>query len=70
MYRAQSKRCGCFILQHLVGSDDKSWGWDLGRNALYHNSKNTTSGTTYPALLKPDEGFIVPDTFQGKDFDI
>lgn len=33
-----------------------------GRNKLYHDSKNTP-GITYPALLKPDETFIVPDKF-------
>jgi SPRY domain-containing SOCS box protein 1/4 len=49
--------------QSLVGSNDQSWGWDLGRNKLYHDSKNIASGITYPALLKPDENFVVPDTF-------
>lgn len=29
---------------------------------MYHDSKNTP-GITYPALLKPDETFIVPDKF-------
>ncbi|CAH1987949.1 unnamed protein product [Acanthoscelides obtectus] len=48
--------------QSLVGSTDNSWGWDLGRNKLYHDSKNCP-GVTYPALLKPDETFIVPDKF-------
>lgn len=48
--------------QSLVGSNDQSWGWDLGRNRLYHNSKNNT-GLTYPTLLKPDETFVVPDKF-------
>ncbi|KAK6628049.1 hypothetical protein RUM44_010531 [Polyplax serrata] len=48
--------------QSLVGSNDLSWGWDLGRNKLYHDSKNN-AGITYPALLKPDETFIVPDKF-------
>ncbi|KAK9701985.1 SPRY domain [Popillia japonica] len=48
--------------QSLVGSTDTSWGWDLGRNKLYHDSKNN-AGVTYPALLKPDETFIVPDKF-------
>lgn len=33
-----------------------------GRNKLYHDSKNCP-GITYPALLKPDETFIVPDKF-------
>ncbi|XP_060522433.1 protein gustavus isoform X3 [Cylas formicarius] len=46
----------------LVGSTDNSWGWDLGRNKLYHDSKNQP-GVLYPALLKPDETFIVPDKF-------
>lgn len=31
-----------------------------GRNKLYHDSKNN-AGVTYPALLKPDEMFQVPD---------
>lgn len=48
--------------QSLVGSSDQSWGWDLGRNKLYHDSKNC-SGITYPAILKSDEAFIVPDKF-------
>lgn len=29
---------------------------------MYHDSKNN-AGVTYPALLKPDETFIVPDKF-------
>lgn len=48
--------------QSLVGNNDLSWGWDLGRNRLLHDSKNN-NGVTYPALLKPDETFIVPDKF-------
>jgi SPRY domain-containing SOCS box protein 1/4 len=48
--------------QSLVGSTDQSWGWDLGRNKLYHDSKNC-AGVTYPAILKPDESFLVPDKF-------
>ena len=48
--------------QSLVGSSDQSWGWDLGRNKLYHDSKACT-GATYPAILKPDETFMVPDKF-------
>ena len=46
----------------LIGSNSESWGWDLGRNKLYHDSKNTTA-TTYPSNLGPDENFIVPDNF-------
>ena len=50
--------------QSLVGSNEHSWGWDLGRNKVYHNSKNNP-GVTYPANLKHDESFVVPDKFQG-----
>lgn len=50
--------------QSLVGNNELSWGWDLGRNKLYHDSKNN-NGVTYPALLKSDETFIVPDKFLG-----
>lgn len=50
--------------QSLVGNNEQSWGWDLGRNKLLHDSKNNT-GITYPALLKSDETFIVPDKFLG-----
>ncbi|KAJ8923426.1 hypothetical protein NQ315_001985, partial [Exocentrus adspersus] len=53
----------CVGYHSLVGSTDTSWGWDLGRNKLYHDSKNCPGGITYPALLKPDETFIVPDKF-------
>lgn len=48
--------------QSLVGSNDQSWGWDLGRNKLYHDAKNC-NGITYPAILKSDEAFLVPDKF-------
>jgi hypothetical protein len=51
--------------QSLVGSNDQSWGWDLGRNKLYHDSKNN-AGVTYPVSLKADQTFIVPDKFLGK----
>ena len=51
--------------QSLVGSNDQSWGWDLGRNKLYHDSKNQ-AGITYPAILKSDENFTVPDSFYGE----
>lgn len=53
------------LFQSLVGSNDQSWGWDLGRNKLYHDSKNN-AGVTYPAVLKADETFVVPDKFLGK----
>ncbi|XP_077472287.1 SPRY domain-containing SOCS box protein 4a isoform X2 [Stigmatopora argus] len=48
----------------LVGSDRESWGWDLGRNRLYHDSKNRAQGSppTYPAFLEPEEAFALPDS--------
>lgn len=52
--------------QSLVGSNDQSWGWDLGRNKLHHNSKSGNSGLTYPKLLNTDETFAVPDKFLSK----
>lgn len=48
--------------QSLIGAETHSWGWDLGRNKLYHDSKNG-AGATYPAILKNDEAFLVPDKF-------
>ena len=48
--------------QSLVGNNEQSWGWDLGRCKAYHDSKNQ-SGTAYPVNLKPDESFVVPDKF-------
>ena len=49
--------------QSLVGSNDQSWGWDLGRNKLHHNSKGGNAGVTYPKLINSDETFSVPDKF-------
>uniref|UniRef100_H3D9Z2 SplA/ryanodine receptor domain and SOCS box containing 4a n=1 Tax=Tetraodon nigroviridis TaxID=99883 RepID=H3D9Z2_TETNG len=44
----------------LVGSDSESWGWDLGRNRLYHDAKNRPA-PTYPSFLEADESFVIPD---------
>ena len=52
----------CVGYQSLVGSNGESWGWDLGRNKLYHDVKNFP-GSTYPTLLNSDENFVVPDSF-------
>lgn len=48
----------------LVGSDSESWGWDLGRNRLYHDSKNRahSSMPSYPCFLEPEETFTLPDS--------
>jgi len=48
--------------QSLIGNNDQTWGWDLGRNKAYHDSNNK-AGSTYPACLAPDETFQVPDKF-------
>jgi SPRY domain-containing SOCS box protein 1/4 len=48
--------------QSLIGNNEHSWGWDLGRNKTYHDSKNQ-SGETYPRTLTSDETFVVPDKF-------
>lgn len=48
--------------QSLVGHNEHSWGWDLGRNKTYHNSEKFP-GTTYPPFLDADENFVVPDKF-------
>ncbi|XP_064100828.1 protein gustavus-like [Macrobrachium nipponense] len=47
----------------LVGSNDQSWGWDLGRNKLYHNTRQGNPDITYPSLLNNNETFVVPDKF-------
>jgi len=46
--------------QSLIGNNEHSWGWDLTRNKVYHDSKNL-SGETYPASLSTEENFVVPD---------
>jgi SPRY domain-containing SOCS box protein 1/4 len=48
--------------QSLVGNNEHSWGWDLGRNKVYHDSKNLP-GRPYPSNLKQDESFVIPDKF-------
>ncbi len=50
----------CAGYHSLVGSNSDSWGWDLGRNKLFHNEK-TVSGKSYPRNLGPDETYVVPD---------
>uniref|UniRef100_G3PS26 SplA/ryanodine receptor domain and SOCS box containing 4a n=1 Tax=Gasterosteus aculeatus aculeatus TaxID=481459 RepID=G3PS26_GASAC len=48
----------------LVGSDCESWGWDLGRYRLYHNSKNRAHSSlpSYPCFLEPQESLVLPDS--------
>ena len=54
-------------MQSLIGNNEHSWGWDLGRNKVYHDSKNQT-GETYPKTLSSDETFVVPDKFLRKSY--
>ena len=62
--------CGCGHHHHLrpfqslIGNNEHSWGWDLGRNKVYHG-KNP-AGDTYPKTLSSDEAFVVPDKFLRK----
>lgn len=54
----------CVGYQALIGSNNESWGWDLGRNRVCHNTKaSNLPPPVYPKMLKPDETFVVPDTF-------
>jgi SPRY domain-containing SOCS box protein 1/4 len=55
----------CVGYQSLIGSGPDSYGWDLGRNRACHNTKanSHTPPPVYPKILKPDESFVVPDTF-------
>ena len=51
-----------------MGATDTSWGWDLGRNKVYHDSKNN-EGVTYPSILNDadlNNTFMVPDKFKGQ----
>jgi len=54
----------CVGYQSLIGANNESWGWDLGRSRACHNTKGTNQPPpVYPKTLKPDESFVVPDTF-------
>jgi len=48
--------------QGLIGCDENSYGFDMGRNKLYHDIKNREVGT-YPTGLGTDETLVVPDDF-------
>ena len=63
-YYLAQRNCN-IAFQSLIGNNEHSWGWDLGRNKVYHDSKNQT-GETYPKTLSSDETFVVPDKFLRK----
>jgi SPRY domain-containing SOCS box protein 1/4 len=42
----------CPGYQALVGMNQESWGWDLGRNKLYHKGVNSVyASTQYPSVI-------------------
>lgn len=44
----------CPGYQALVGMNQESWGWDLGRNKLYHKGSNSVyASTQYPSSGSP-----------------
>ena len=50
----------CRGYRSLVGGDDQSWGWDLGRNKLYHRGEG--ENPFYPSS-DDKKNFLVPDKF-------
>jgi len=48
--------------QSLVGANAESWGWDLGRGRLYHDSK-VNPDVPYPRTNDCGETNVVPDRF-------
>lgn len=47
----------CTGYQTLVGNNPESWGWDIGRNKLYHDEKNI-SKMNYPDT---NDNFTAPE---------
>lgn len=47
----------CTGYQTLVGNNPESWGWDIGRNKLYHDEKNISK------IIYPDanDNFTTPE---------
>lgn len=51
----------CFGYRSLVGMSNESWGWDLGRNKLYHGGKvQRGHRKSYPSFLGSDQVLDVP----------
>jgi len=58
--------------QGLIGANAESWGWDIGRNRLYHDSKVNaevaypaclSNGTTAVSGITVADNFTIPDSF-------
>jgi SPRY domain-containing SOCS box protein 1/4 len=56
----------CVGYQCLIGSNNESYGWDLGRNRVCHNLKSSgLPPPIYPrSNLKCDDSFQIPDKFK------
>jgi len=53
----------CFGYRSLIGMSNESWGWDLGRNKLYHGGKaQRGQRKSYPSFLGSDQVLDVPKT--------
>jgi SPRY domain-containing SOCS box protein 1/4 len=50
----------CPGYQALVGMSQESWGWDLGRNKLYHKGINSVYATTQYPLTAASSGSLSP----------
>jgi len=49
--------------QSLVGNDDQSWGWDIGRLKVFHQNTAQQPGNYYPGSVTHHHQWTVPDTF-------
>jgi SPRY domain-containing SOCS box protein 1/4 len=53
----------CPGYQALVGMNQESWGWDLGRNKLYHKGVNSVyASTQYPSAAATSASLSPPTT--------
>lgn len=53
----------CPGYQALVGMNQESWGWDLGRNKLYHKGVNSVyASTQYPSINSSSSNSSSPMT--------
>ena len=53
----------CPGYQALVGMNQESWGWDLGRNKLYHKGINSVyAATQYPLTVASSSSLLSPTT--------
>ena len=41
-----------WTFQSLIGNNEHSWGWDLGRNKIYHDRCRVSTNQTKPTIIK------------------